>query len=104
MIIVANFSDGWADRKDVIEGLEDMAVGSISFRVHSTQLPSFKKLWFNLSAQSNDLNPWWSEFWEHKFNCTLTDSPKGGAVTKPKCSSERRLGDIGVWAEYRPCS
>lgn len=66
-----NKSDGWADRYDVIEGYEKEAVGGISVRIYSPYVHEFDDYYFSLHPENNTRNPWFREFWEHKFNCTL---------------------------------
>jgi hypothetical protein len=51
-------SDGWADRQDVVEGLEQQAVGSISIRIHSPAVKSFDDYYFALNPFENHRNPW----------------------------------------------
>lgn len=64
-------SDGWADRQDVVSEYEEQAVGSISIRIHSPYIESFDDYYFALNPFENRRNPWFREFWEDKFNCTM---------------------------------
>lgn len=57
------YSDGWADRADVVEGYEKQALGSISIRIHSPRVESFDDHYFALSPFTNHRNPWFQEFW-----------------------------------------
>lgn len=68
-------SDGWSDRYDVIEGYEIEAVGGISVRIYSPYVTEFDPYYFSLHPDNNTRNPWFREFWEHRFNCTLPTSP-----------------------------
>ncbi|XP_054722394.1 metabotropic glutamate receptor 5-like [Uloborus diversus] len=68
-------SDGWSDRPDVTESYEYEALGGISIRIHSTYDRSFDPYYFRLRPGRNNRNPWFREFWEYRFNCTLPDSP-----------------------------
>ncbi|XP_015794170.2 metabotropic glutamate receptor 1-like, partial [Tetranychus urticae] len=65
-------SDGWSDRYDVVEGYEVEASGGISVRIHSPYVNEFDPYYFNLHPDNNTRNPWFKEFWEFKFNCSLT--------------------------------
>lgn len=67
-------SDGWSDRYDVIEGYEVEAVGGISVRIYSPYVTEFDPYYFSLHPDNNTRNPWFREFWEHRFNCTLPSS------------------------------
>ncbi|RWS26412.1 metabotropic glutamate receptor 1-like protein 2 [Leptotrombidium deliense] len=64
-------SDGWSDRPDVVEGFEHEAVGGISVRIDSPYVQEFDSYYFNLNPENNTRNPWFQEFWEFKFNCSL---------------------------------
>ncbi|CAG2110120.1 unnamed protein product, partial [Medioppia subpectinata] len=64
-------SDGWSDRPDVVQGVEEEAVGSITVRIFSPYSLDFDDYYFNLSAVNNTRNPWFREFWESRFNCSL---------------------------------
>lgn len=69
------YSDGWADRADVVAGYERQALGSITVKIHSPYIDSFDKRYFGLSPFTNVRNPWFNEFWEHKFACQLPSEP-----------------------------
>ena len=69
-------SDSWADRLDVVEGVERYAAGSLSLRIHSPPVPDFRTYYFGLNPYNNTRNPWFREFWEEKFNCSFRDSPR----------------------------
>ncbi|KAF8365679.1 mgl-2 [Pristionchus pacificus] len=77
-------SDGWADREDVVEGIEEMAIGSLSIRIHSPNVPAFEDYYHALTPENNTANPWFREFWEFKFNCSFT-------IPKEEKKSDRRL-------------
>ncbi|KAI1298763.1 Metabotropic glutamate receptor 5 [Halotydeus destructor] len=88
-------SDGWADRYDVVEDYEQEAVGGISVRIYSPYVHQFDPYYFNLKPDTNTRNPWFREFWEHKFNCTLppktvtslTAPPASGSPSSSSSSS-----------------
>lgn len=65
-------SDGWADRNDVVEGYEQEALGGISVRIRSPYVDDFDPYYFSLKPHNNSRNPWFKEFWEWRFNCSLS--------------------------------
>uniref|UniRef100_A0A914NI19 G-protein coupled receptors family 3 profile domain-containing protein n=1 Tax=Meloidogyne incognita TaxID=6306 RepID=A0A914NI19_MELIC len=66
-------SDGWADRLDVVEGVETEAAGSFSFRIHSPRVEKFEPYYYSLEPANQSIkNPWFREFWQQKFKCLLT--------------------------------
>lgn len=64
-------SDGWADRVEVTQNYEEQAWGGFSIRIHSPRVDDFDPYYFSLKPYMNNRNPWFNEFWEQRFNCTL---------------------------------
>lgn len=65
------FSDGWNTRQDVVKDQGGVARGSFSIQLASPPYEPFAKHYQSLHPRTNIVNPWFEEFWEHKFNCTL---------------------------------
>ncbi|RVE40011.1 hypothetical protein evm_015339 [Chilo suppressalis] len=80
-------SDGWADRRDVVAGLEHVAHHSLTLRIRSPYLRHFDAYYHSLKPHTNHRNPWFKEFWEQKFNCTLEEGSSG----KRKCTGSESL-------------
>jgi hypothetical protein len=87
--LILNWSDGWSDRPDVVQGLEREAVGGISVRIYSPYVADFDEYYFNLNPINNTRNPWFKEFWELRSNCSLKNitgtvikHPSGKVFTK----------------------
>lgn len=57
----------------MVQGYEAEAEGGISIRIHSPPVASFDRSYFALKPDNATLsrNPWFSEFWEHRFNCSF---------------------------------
>ncbi|XP_037376432.1 metabotropic glutamate receptor 1 isoform X2 [Talpa occidentalis] len=64
-------SDGWADRDEVIEGYEMEANGGITIKLQSPEVRSFDDYFLKLRLDTNTRNPWFPEFWQHRFQCRL---------------------------------
>uniref|UniRef100_A0A8C9VW65 Glutamate metabotropic receptor 1 n=1 Tax=Scleropages formosus TaxID=113540 RepID=A0A8C9VW65_SCLFO len=60
-------SDGWADRDEVVEGYEQEAQGGITMKLQSAEVTSFNDYFLKLRLHSNARNPWFAEFWQHRF-------------------------------------
>ncbi|XP_065157823.1 metabotropic glutamate receptor 5-like [Atheta coriaria] len=73
-------SDGWADRADVTQGLEEQAWGSISIRIHSPYVNDFDNYYWGLTPSNNARNPWFNEFWQFRFGCTLPDDATSNRI------------------------
>ncbi|TKR93574.1 hypothetical protein L596_008000 [Steinernema carpocapsae] len=82
-------SDGWADRLDVVDDVEDEAAGSFSIRIHSPKVESFDSYYFSLHPDNHTVNPWFRDFWQQKFKCQLT-VPKDDLETHV-CSGNENL-------------
>ncbi|XP_076047779.1 metabotropic glutamate receptor 1-like isoform X5 [Oratosquilla oratoria] len=84
-------SDGWADRSDVVEGLESAALGGLSIRIQAAYVQAFDPRYFGLRPDNNTRNPWFQEFWQRRFNCSL----KGEDMVEglPPCTGEESLQD-----------
>ncbi|VDK85939.1 unnamed protein product [Litomosoides sigmodontis] len=82
-------SDGWNDRLDVVDGIEDEAAGSFSIRIHSPHVDWFDQYYFSLNPENNTLNPWFREFWQEKFNCRFA-VPKDDFKAKV-CTGQENL-------------
>ncbi|KAJ8716385.1 hypothetical protein PYW07_003012 [Mythimna separata] len=73
-------SDGWADRRDVVDGVERAAHRALTLRIRSPYLRDFDAHYLALKPHNNSRNPWFQEFWEQKFNCSLSASPAAGVA------------------------
>jgi hypothetical protein len=76
MTIKTFSSDGWADRGDVTQEYEEEAWGGISIRIHSPHVSSFDEYYWSLKPHTNLRNPWFKEFWESHFSCSLGGEPE----------------------------
>uniref|UniRef100_A0AC35UA74 G_PROTEIN_RECEP_F3_4 domain-containing protein n=1 Tax=Rhabditophanes sp. KR3021 TaxID=114890 RepID=A0AC35UA74_9BILA len=85
-------SDGWADRRDVVDGLQEEAAGSFSIRIHSPKIESFEDHYFNLNPENHTVNPWFRDFWQEKFECQFT-IPKEEIGLKNQCTGKEQLRD-----------
>lgn len=72
-----------------MRGLESEAAGSLSIRIHSPNVEYFKPYYFSLNPVNVTWNPWFREFWQHKFKCQLT-VPKDDTIT-PVCTGKENL-------------
>ncbi|XP_057330958.1 metabotropic glutamate receptor isoform X1 [Microplitis mediator] len=68
-------SDGWGRQNKLVEGIEDEAEGAITVELQSKTIPSFDDYMQALTPQINKRNPWFGEYWEDVFDCTLPKNP-----------------------------
>lgn len=64
-------SDGWGALESVVAGSEPIADGAITIELASYPIQEFAVYFQNLNLHNNSRNPWFQEFWEHKFQCSF---------------------------------
>ncbi|XP_042191242.1 metabotropic glutamate receptor 3-like isoform X1 [Callorhinchus milii] len=74
-------SDGWGAQEVVVKGNEEVADGAITLELASYRVRPFDKYFQALHPRGNRRNPWFKEFWEQKFQCSL----QGGRQAKRPC-------------------
>nr|XP_027216530.1 uncharacterized protein LOC113809201 isoform X1 [Penaeus vannamei] len=84
-------SDGWADRSDVVAGLEETAVGGLSIKIQSSYVEQFDDYYFKLHPDTNTRNPWFREFWQSRFNCSLPGVQESDDRHPEPCSGSQSL-------------
>ena len=55
----------------MIQDLKDITRGSLTLQPHTRNVREFETYFLSLNPRNNKRNPWFSEFWEHTFNCSL---------------------------------
>ncbi|XP_053701745.1 metabotropic glutamate receptor 1b isoform X2 [Synchiropus splendidus] len=86
-------SDGWADRVEVVEGYEQEAAGGITVKLQSEDVSSFDDYFLKLKLSTNTRNPWFPEFWQHRFQCRLAGHPQENLNYARNCSGYESLED-----------
>lgn len=66
-------SDGWGAQESVVRGSEAVADGAFTIELSSYQIPKFNDYFTSLHPYNNTRNPWFREFWENQFQCSLHD-------------------------------
>lgn len=64
-------SDGWGTQAQIVEGLEDQAEGAITIELDSKVIPEYDAYMKNLTVENNERNPWFREYWEDMFQCSV---------------------------------
>ncbi|TNM84827.1 glutamate receptor, metabotropic 5a [Takifugu flavidus] len=84
-------SDGWADRYDVTDGYQKEAAGGITIKLKSAYVTWFDHYYLKLTPDSNVRNPWFPEFWQHRFQCRLRGHPQENSVYNRTCTWRESL-------------
>ncbi|XP_029838725.4 metabotropic glutamate receptor 1 [Ixodes scapularis] len=90
-ILVA--SDAWTTDSTKLADLEEDAVGSLVLRVHSDHDAAFESYYTSLDPSKNWRDPWFPEFWETKFRCSLNGTPSDDNTYQKPCTGEECLCD-----------
>ncbi|XP_048356815.1 metabotropic glutamate receptor 3 isoform X2 [Sphaerodactylus townsendi] len=64
-------SDGWGAQESVVKGNEHIAYGAITLELTSHPVKEFDRYFQSLTPANNHRNPWFKDFWEQKFQCSL---------------------------------
>ncbi|KAG8197942.1 hypothetical protein JTE90_020318 [Oedothorax gibbosus] len=93
-------SDGWGKQDKLVEGLESAAEGAITVELQSNEIKGFDEYMKSLTPQTNQRNPWFDEYWESVFACTLPKNlpPRNSSSEiadnlPPVCSPNLRLDE-----------
>ncbi|XP_048738559.1 metabotropic glutamate receptor 6-like [Ostrea edulis] len=84
-------SDSWGAKIHPVKGQEMAAEGAVTLLPTRHVIKEFDKYFTNLTLENNDRNPWFKEFWQEVFNCTLSN----GSQTK-SCSGNEYIGMEGA--------
>ncbi|XP_044227308.1 glutamate receptor, metabotropic 5a [Thunnus albacares] len=84
-------SDGWADRYDVTDGYQREAAGGITIKLKSAYVTWFDDYYLNLTPDANLRNPWFPEFWQHRFQCRLRGHPQENSMYNRTCTWRESL-------------
>ncbi|KAF7663315.1 hypothetical protein LDENG_00214130 [Lucifuga dentata] len=84
-------SDGWADRYDVTDGYQKEAAGGITIKLKSAYVTWFDDYYLNLKPDGNLRNPWFPEFWQHRFQCRLRGHPQENSIYNRTCTWRESL-------------
>ncbi|XP_023671892.1 metabotropic glutamate receptor 3 [Paramormyrops kingsleyae] len=74
-------SDGWGAQESIVKGQETVAEGAITLELAAHPVEEFNRYFQYLNPVNNRRNPWYKDFWEQKFQCTL-----GGEDSRRPCA------------------
>uniref|UniRef100_A0A1A9WYC5 G-protein coupled receptors family 3 profile domain-containing protein n=1 Tax=Glossina brevipalpis TaxID=37001 RepID=A0A1A9WYC5_9MUSC len=94
-------SDGWGKQTRLLDGLEDIAEGSITVELQSEYIEDFDRYMKALTPETNKRNPWFNEYWQATFNCILSDDLSNNHIMK-RCDKNDRLSEkVGYQQESK---
>lgn len=83
------WSDGWADRDEVVEGYEQEADGGITMKLQTEEVQSFNDYFLKLRLDTNTRNPWFAEFWQYRFQCRIPGHPQENHNYQKICTGKQ---------------
>ncbi|KAJ3596165.1 hypothetical protein NHX12_002574 [Muraenolepis orangiensis] len=81
-------SDGWGAQESIVKGNELTAEGAITLELSANPVPEFNRYFLGLDPGINRRNPWYREFWEQRFQCSLGGGGGGGGPGSAGLDSE----------------
>ncbi|VDO05750.1 unnamed protein product [Rodentolepis nana] len=95
-------TDGWSDRLDILgpvinqttgeQAYSRIARGSFSIKIHSPEVKDFNEYFTSLTPQTHhSINPWFTEFWEQKFNCRINSTAHD---KRRQCTGQESMKDF----------
>lgn len=60
-----------------LKGLEEVALNTITVSPKAVELKGFREHFYELHPKQNIRNPWFKEFWERHFNCSIAKETNG---------------------------
>ncbi|XP_032238524.2 metabotropic glutamate receptor 3 isoform X2 [Nematostella vectensis] len=87
-------SDAWGNVV-WLKDLQSVALNTITVSPKSVRLKGFEEYFTSLSPINNSRNPWFQEYWEHHFNCSLNET-LGKYPTKCNDSLKLSLGNSDI--------
>ncbi|XP_061085298.1 metabotropic glutamate receptor 3-like isoform X1 [Conger conger] len=81
-------SDGWGAQESVVKGNERAARGAITLELAARPVAEFNRYFLRLRPRANRRNPWFRDFWEQKFQCSLDAAAPGEA-----CGPDLKIDD-----------
>lgn len=61
-----------------LKGLEEVALNTITVSPKTVELTAFNDHFYQLKPKTNTRNPWFHEFWERHFNCSISKEVNAG--------------------------
>jgi len=72
----------------VTDGYQREALGGITIKLQSPDVKWFDDYYLQLRPETNHRNPWFQEFWQHRFQCRLDGFPQENPKYNKTCTSK----------------
>lgn len=71
------FRDGWPPKRSnrqTYPDVKDVAVGEIAVSLKQPYIREFDDYYLSRNLQNNKRNPWFEEFWQEYFKCSVNST------------------------------
>ncbi|XP_049577938.1 metabotropic glutamate receptor 3 [Syngnathus scovelli] len=92
-------SDGWGAQESIVKGNEVTAEGAITLELAANHVPEFNRYFLSLNPYKNLRNPWFKEFWEQRFQCSLGNG--GGEAPLSPCDKDLSMDKVNFEPESK---
>jgi hypothetical protein len=84
----------WSNRRDITQGVEDIADGTIAFGHREGTIPEFEEYFQSLTFNNYSRNnkEWVGEYWQMTYKCKLKNFSKPTNYTKECTGNEPNTG------------
>ncbi|XP_028814404.1 metabotropic glutamate receptor 3 [Denticeps clupeoides] len=93
-------SDGWGAQESITKGNESTADGAITLELAAHPVADFNRYFARLRPENNARNPWYRDFWEQKFQCSI-GGPAGPAGHAKACQRDLAVDESNFEPESK---
>ncbi|XP_074641004.1 uncharacterized protein LOC141898799 [Tubulanus polymorphus] len=87
----------WGTSMSIVEGYEDIAVGTFSLSLKTPFLTDFIKYLRSLDVDTYRRNPWFKEWYESMFGCYISAQSQG--IYSTSCNITRKIPDSSLFGK-----
>lgn len=91
-------SDGVGINLDDLDEVEEAALGALTLKSYSVEVPSFFKYFESLTPCNASYNPWFNEMWSELFHTSHLQLSNSSVKTQSCLENETRIGDAGDYS------
>ncbi|XP_006820959.1 metabotropic glutamate receptor 3-like [Saccoglossus kowalevskii] len=94
-------SDGWGKQELPVINNEEVAEGAITLELQALRVDSFDEYFLKLNPWGNSRNPWFVEYWEQIFKCSIGIDSGFSNNTNPPCPDDKDLTSTDYYQDSK---
>ncbi|XP_043212008.1 metabotropic glutamate receptor-like [Amphibalanus amphitrite] len=87
-------SDGWGKQESLVHGVEEVAEGAITVELTSRRVAAFDRYMAELTPDTNRRNPWFRDYWQAFFGCSLAPDAAEDTACDPALRLRTETGFV----------